>query len=208
MPTLVFVPSEAHQVSFNLSKPPETQKALFASLKLSGICSYEEFPHYECGLLTYLLENNIASVADPVIGVSRGSCFGCMAWFEAVNAALKSKVSATGLMKMMSNEEFLKRLCARFSDIQHQEFSIVGAHNKIHPSYTFPRFPSHPERFKDLVKCIDANLIACLVTEIERIRMCNRTRSDSDSDLPHSSERANEQIIADIQSRRLAEEAS
>ena len=98
MPSLVFVPSSSRQVSFDLSKPPEAQKLLFDTLELSGTCSYEEPPHCECGLLAYLLENNIASMVDPVIGVSRQSCFGCMAWFKAVNAALKSKVGAIGLI--------------------------------------------------------------------------------------------------------------
>ena len=101
MPSLVFVPSSSRQVSFDLSKPPEAQKLLFDTLELSGTCSYEEPPHCECGLLAYLLENNIASMVDPVIGVSRRSCFGCMAWFEAVNAALRSKVGAIGLMRMI-----------------------------------------------------------------------------------------------------------
>jgi len=102
MPILVFVPSKVHQVSFDISKskPPETWKTLFEDLTLSGIYSYEELPHCVCGLLAYLLGNNVASLVGRVIGVSKRSCFGCMAWFEAVNTALKSNVSLIRLSRI------------------------------------------------------------------------------------------------------------
>jgi len=89
-PTLVWVRSQSRHVSFDLKDPPQHLEQLFSGI--SDNETYDSPPHCEGSVLAHIIRNNIVGVYS-FIGVSKLSCFGCTALFEAVNHCLKSTVS-------------------------------------------------------------------------------------------------------------------